>query len=544
MENTALDLDSITYEEIVLAALLHDIGKIAQRAEDKSCELTEMEGQILPKAHNGEYYTFGALEKLCKEIGKYLNIRPNIVTYVAARHHSPSHWAEYIIAESDRLSSGADRKENESDTAQTQIGSYFERAQNQSLQSVFSSVSINTQATEKVFYKAAPLSRLTSYPFKQIQNGKDVYSEIWEGLQKSIYAIQEKDFNHYLAAFDAALEHWTWAVPSSTIDQPDISLYDHAKTTTAFATALFTWYKEQQENIKIDQLPDNKKIYGLITGDVSGIQDYLFDLRTDYRSTKILRARSFEIRSITDSVSQYILEKFKLNQFCLVSSAGGRFTILLPNLSNAAKLMDEIREDIDVFFIKKYIGSLAICISDIQECSKEDFLIKNNNFRNTFIELQKKSNLSKQMKLQRGIKKNGHIIGDYYEKISASNEVCKMCEVKPITTDDLCEDCNNLRKIGEALPTASFIKIGKIGNEGIPMFKDVQILLQPEEEGKGLLAVNNYKDGYGIVRLPYTIPTNENNQGFSFSEIARQAKGVQNLAMFKADLVFCLFQIA
>ncbi|MEJ5188237.1 MAG: type III-A CRISPR-associated protein Cas10/Csm1, partial [Breznakiellaceae bacterium] len=425
MGNTALDLDSITYEEIVLAALLHDIGKIAQRAEDKSCELTEMEGQILPKAHNGEYYThrhalytFGALEKLCKEIGKYLNIRPNIVSKVAARHHAPSHWAEHIIAISDRLSSGADRKENEGDTTQTQKGSYFERAQNQSLQSVFSSVSINSKTAEKTFYKAAPLSRNASYPVIQAKNGKDIYSYIWEGLQKSIYAIQEKDFNHYLAALDAALEHWTWAVPSSTIDQPDISLYDHAKTTAAFATALFTWYKEQQENIKIDQLPDNKKIYGLITGDVSGIQDYLFDLRTDYRSTKILRARSFEIRAVTDSVAQYILEKFHLNRFCVLSSAGGRFTILLPNLKNAASLMEEIREEIDVFFIKRYMGSLAICISDIQECAKSDFLIENNNFRNTFVELQKKSNLSKQKKLQRGIIKKGHIIGDYYENIT------------------------------------------------------------------------------------------------------------------------------
>jgi len=543
MGNTELDLDSITYEEIVLAALLHDIGKIAQRAEDKSCELTEMEGQILPKAHNGEYYThrhalytFGALEKLCKEIGKYLNIRPNIVSKVAARHHAPSHWAEHIIAISDRLSSGADRKENENDTAQTQKGSYLERAQTQAMQSVFSSVSINTKVSEKVFYKATPLSRANSYPAKQVQNGKNVYSTIWEGLQKSIYAIKEKDFHNYLAALDAALEHWTWAVPSSTIDQPDISLYDHAKTTAAFATALFTWYKEQQENIKIDQLPDNKKIYGLITGDVSGIQDYLFDLRTDYRSTKILRARSFEIRAVTDSVAQYILEKFHLNRFCVLSSAGGRFTILLPNLKNAASLMEEIREEIDVFFIKKYMGSLAICISDIQECAKSDFLIENNNFRNTFVELQKKSNLSKQKKLQRGIIKKGHIIGDYYENITASNKVCKMCEVKPISENDLCDDCNNLKKIGEALPKANFIKIG---NVGFSLFKNIKITLKsekPEKDENGLLSVNTYLDGYGLIKLPYTIPSNEYKDGFSFAEIARQAKGVQNLAMFKADL--------
>jgi len=535
---TASDLDNIRYEEIVLAALLHDIGKIAQRAEDKGCEKLDMEGQILPKARNADYYThrhalytYGALEELCKEIGKYIDIRPPIVASVAAKHHAPSHWAEHIIAESDRLSSGADRKENEEDTIQK--GSYFTRAQTQALQSVFSSVTIHKQIPEKVYYKAASLNQNTSYPVKQTQNSKDVYKEIWEGLKKSIYSIHEKDFNNYLAALDAALEYWTWAVPSSTKDQPDISLYDHAKTTAAFATVLFSWYKKEQENVNIENAINNQKLYGLITGDVSGIQNYLFDLKTTYRSTKILRARSFEIRAITDSVSQFIIDKFNINRFCLLSSAGGRFTILLPNLKNAANLMDEIREEIDVFFIKKYAGSLAICISDIQECSKIDFLIDNNNFTNTFKELQKKSNVSKQKKLQRGVIKAGHIIDDYYDKINASNQVCKMCEVKPISADDLCGDCNNLRKIGEALPKADFIKIG---DTGIPLFNNIRIALKPEKDEKGLLSVNNYKDGYGLIKLPYTIPRNEYKEGYSFSEIAKQAKGVHNLAMFKADL--------
>ncbi|MEM5947009.1 type III-A CRISPR-associated protein Cas10/Csm1 [Spirochaetia bacterium 38H-sp] len=537
--------NGLSYKEIIIAALLHDIGKIAQRAEDNTCNIKEMEAQILPKSKVGNYYThrhalytYGAMEKLCKEIGNNIDIRPGVVASLAARHHSPTHWAEHIIAESDRLSSGADRKENEEDKEQS--SNFLKKAKEQALLSVFSSVSIfNNRKKEKVYYKLQPLTGENAYPSKESKYNQECYKKIWDGLYNSIISIKEKDFDDYLAALDSTLEYWTWAIPSSTIDQPDISLYDHSRTTAAFASVLYQWHSKNN-NLDEEQIRNKDiKKFGLITGDISGIQNYLFDLKDTEKSTKILRARSFEIRAVTDSIAKYILDEFNLNRFCIISTAGGRFTLVLPNHNDAKTTLEKIKQEIDVFFIEKHLGKIALCISDIQECSYNDFMINSSNntdFKNTFSLLQKKSYISKQQKLHRGLKKKGHIIEDYYNEINSAANVCKMCDVKPIKKEENhCVDCSTLIKIGGALPKAKYIKL-KDGN--IQLFRDKIEFYSDEKNNlslSGMLSVNTYKEGRGIIRLPYTVPV-DGKEALDFSEIAEKAEGVKYLAIFKADL--------
>jgi len=536
----------ITYEEIVLAALLHDIGKIAQRAEDTSCNIESMEAQILPKAHNGVYYThkhalytYGALLKIYENI-QFIpdNIRPTVVAKLAAMHHNPSDWPDYIISESDKLSSGSDRIENQN-TKEQEI-SYFKRAQQQALLSVFSLVNLkNKPKAHEMYYDLKPLKDMNVYPSKDNIYSKEKYKTIWEGLKNDIRAIKEKDFEHYLAALDTILEHWTWSIPSSTIDQPDISLYDHARTTASFATVLFRWHEKindfNSESIK----NRGKEKYALITGDMSGIQNYLFDLKNTLKNAKILRARSFEIRAITDSVTRLIIDKFKTNRFTLLSSAGGRFTLLLPNIEQAQEIVHDIQRQVDHIFLKKYLGNLALCISDIEFATFNDFLLNNNNFKNLFDRLQSKSRLSKLKKLQNGILQNGPILDFYYNAIQ-SKSVCSMCDAKPIADNILepfCEDCYELAKLGEKLPKAQSITINKNG-KGIKLINDEYIYLNLNDDKtlKGKMNVNVYKPGEAIIRLPYTVPRNADGSVIEFDVLSQLSEGTPYLAMFKADL--------
>ena len=105
--------EEIKLEEIVLAAWLHDVGKFAQRADvsdlyDKNLEATYCKTtKYFGYSHQHVVYTEGF-------INKYKLVLPESVNWehvknLAANHHSPSSYYDWIIAEADRLSSGSDR---------------------------------------------------------------------------------------------------------------------------------------------------------------------------------------------------------------------------------------------------------------------------------------------------------------------------------------------------------------------------------------------------------------------------------------------------
>ena len=78
------------------------------------------------------------------------------------------------------------------------------------------------------------------------------------------------------------LERYTWAIPSSTIDLPDISLFDHTRVAAALAAAGHATLSaegrlEDEAHVRDRSAPR----YRLITGDLSGIQRTIFKLASE-----------------------------------------------------------------------------------------------------------------------------------------------------------------------------------------------------------------------------------------------------------------------
>jgi CRISPR-associated protein Csm1 len=102
----------VKYEDIVIAAYLHDVGKFAQRADEKKLYNVELENKYC-KEYKGYYshqhviYTAEFIDRYKLALPKKVN--PANVLRLAASHHSPSTVEEWIITEADRLSSGSDR---------------------------------------------------------------------------------------------------------------------------------------------------------------------------------------------------------------------------------------------------------------------------------------------------------------------------------------------------------------------------------------------------------------------------------------------------
>ena len=101
------------------------------------------------------------------------------------------------------------------------------------------------------------------------------------------------------------------------------------KTTAFLSVALFDYYSEN-ENLTIP-LADTCKPFVLLGGDISGIQDFIYDIPSE-GAAKQLKARSFYLHIITETIVRNILKDFNLLQINVVYSSGGNFYILVPNL--------------------------------------------------------------------------------------------------------------------------------------------------------------------------------------------------------------------
>ncbi len=541
--------EDVRYEELVLSALLHDIGKVAQRAGDDSCKTQKMDAYLLPKDKSDRYthvhawYTHGAILKIFQDNNCFPDIiRPENVANIAASHHSPHNWAEWIIAESDRISSGADRLEK--DVEAEQSGSFIEQAE----LSIFHNISLKSKSQNVGFYyKAAPLAGDKIYPGTEIKNSKELYSKIWESLLGDIKAVQETDFHRYIIALDAVLEHYTWAIPSSTRDLPDISLYDHLRTTTAFASVMYRYHEANRTLGDASSIQNaHEKKYLLLTGDISGIQRYLFDLKTTKSNAKMLRARSFEIREVTDSVVRFILAKFKLTPFEVLSSAGGRFMMVLPNTEDYREKLKTIRQKIDMEFLERYMGFLSMSIADPLEVARTDFMIQDSKFESSFRELQRLSGESKNRKLREGLLKYGHVMNFHYKDIDTTihegGSVCPMCDIRPVRPGaDFCEYCTSLVTSGAKLPKSRYVVFNTSGFSDMKLINGESLSLSERAEDfpspSIVYSVNKYEPGKGIARLPYAVARNEQGRVKDFGELSDLVQeGVRHLAIFKADL--------
>jgi CRISPR-associated protein Csm1 len=357
------------YENLVLAAVVHDIGKFWQGTGEggKHQEL----GVKFVRAHLPEQWQGAAAlvsehhddRKITSEGNKHLK----------------------ILMISDWLSSG------ELDDNETEFRIH------EPLISIFSDIDIGKGIPSKKSYiliKKLAMDDETLFPNKMgdIKDFKADYQKHWNEFVGELDKIKNiSDFNSYFNSLYHILQKYTWCVPSTIYENvPDISLFEHLKSTCAIASCLSEDSDEaflgdvlkalhkrnkikvelKQKRISIDEdrtleekfdkeattneknrLTDEKFI--LIEGDLSGIQKFIYSV-TSKGAAKGLRGRSFYLQLLTEAISNYILRKLKLSKANLLYCGGGHFYILAP--SSAASNLSDIRKNITEVLLKHHYG--------------------------------------------------------------------------------------------------------------------------------------------------------------------------------------------
>jgi CRISPR-associated protein Csm1 len=251
---------NIKKDVVVLAALLHDIGKFGQRAE-VPCryESNENEMQLVCKydpkknyfSHKHTLRTvefFEAEELYLPRISvKFDNADDNLANF-AAKHHKPDTPLQWIIAEVDRLSSGMDRLPDEGEDSITGRDKYKKVR----LHPILEQIDLQEKDRE-IFHRMElkPLSLDREIIFPKHKDQLDpkegelltgCYKNLWNDFEREFRLLPNGNISVFTESLLYLMEKYTWCIPSSTMDLPDISLFDHSRTTAAIAACLYDYH--------------------------------------------------------------------------------------------------------------------------------------------------------------------------------------------------------------------------------------------------------------------------------------------------------------
>ena len=349
---------------VYLAAMLHDIGKFYQRADTGSVatskylsEMGKNERDFCP-LYNGQYshkhvlWTAQFIQDFSSVFDNLLeghdisDKRDNLLNLAAGHHLSKEQLTKLgqVIKEADCLSSGMDREDSSAlrdDQDELNWDSFKKKRMVPILETIGKGNSVRIELSEQ--WHHLPVRRLQlmkdTFPKESFKESPD-YAQLWKEFIGEFKFIQANTYHAFSETLLNLLYKYTVAIPSSTINFPDISLYDHLKTTAALALCLYD-LMESGEN------PSERFL--LIGADFSGIQSYIYQIVSKYAGVN-LKGRSYYLRLLSDSVVRYLLKSLQLNQANVVYNSGGSFYLIAPNTttvnSNLKKAINEINQKI------------------------------------------------------------------------------------------------------------------------------------------------------------------------------------------------------
>lgn len=365
-------------EHIYLAAMLHDIGKFYQRADTGSVHTSRFLSDVGKQEHifcpqwNGRYthkhvlWTAQFIEdfrpvfkQLVGNSNENLTDKNNLMNLAAGHHLSKDQLSPLgrIIKEADSLSSGMDR---DSETAfKDEVDeSSWDAFKKKRMISILETIGIDNKHMADKEWLRMPVKKMTLsteyFPQKQFTTDPD-YTRLWEEFKGEFKFIQSNTYHAFSETLLNLLAKYASCIPSSTIHFPDISLYDHLKTTAALAVCL---YDVQQSG----ERPQDRFL--LIGADFSGIQPYIYQI-VSKNAGKNLKGRSFYIRMLSDAIVRYLLKTLNLYQANIIYNSGGGFYLLAPNTSTIRNRLDTAIKDIERKVFVAHGTSLYVAIDSI-----------------------------------------------------------------------------------------------------------------------------------------------------------------------------------
>lgn len=389
---------------MAFAALSHDLGKFAQRADFAvSAESKKIHEQLYCPRNEYGYPTHIHAAYTAMAFSELESWTPDLVhgdtapfhaggtdqtdsiVNAAGRHHRPESFLQWIVKTADCAASGFERE----DALPEEIVSDGVRHDYITTRqwSLFEEIRLDRKDTASPIRFRKPLRPLSVealFPKTDIEpaqraEGRKEYASLWRDFVaagRDIPSSLRTSWPLWLDAFESLWLTFTHAIPSATAfgAKPDVSLFDHSKCTAALATALWRWYHDQaaEKGVPLDEAAalesmQNRSVRQeetllLIQGDFFGIQNFIFSghEKTNGKMAKILRGRSFYVSLLTEACALRILEALDLPSTAQITNAAGKFLIVAPNTPRTVERLQTLRREIDDWFVQHTCAEAGI----------------------------------------------------------------------------------------------------------------------------------------------------------------------------------------
>ena len=490
------------YLAIILAALLHDIGKFWQRT-----------GQP-PPGYEGfteeDYGPHGAHAKWSAAfVSEYIPPEWREGLSPVLYHHKPQDYLSKLIALADWLSAG-EREEEEPSQRLSLLRSVFDR-----LSLMDPNGKPIPAPEEEFYYPLAPLSlegegerwKLNPRSGDGTAAPKE-YAALWEKFTSEAEKLNGLGLSlpNYLETLYYLLKKFTWCVPSAYYKAvPDVSLFDHSRITAAIAVCL---HKDEVEESEFNRLLEALRTgdkealkaprFLLVGGDVSGVQDFIYTI-TSSGAAKGLRGRSFYLQLLNQVVARFLLRKLGLPFLNIVYIGGGNFYFLAP--LSVKNMLEGLRREVARRLIAVHKGDVYLAL-DAVDVSPLDFIIEEggeepSRWAAKVNELFGRLNRAK----ERRFAELG--TGMYWEVFEPQGKgglpeeegkprFCQICQEEDGVREDedgvrRCELCRSFGKLGSKIASAEWLVLGEV---------------EPEEPGEGPWDYERALRLFGVVAMP------------------------------------------
>jgi len=443
-----------TVLKIAMAAFFHDIGKLADRDVLRLSQqyIDNHSGIYLP-FYNGRYShshavcTAAFIEQMKDLLPKELNSpgwgEGDSFINLAAGHHKPETPMQWIITIADRISSGLDRAEFDEkynkavtprDYKRNRLLPIFEPLSPKPGKSVETSEAYNycyplKEITPKNIF---PKLKIEIYP-KSNEIASKEYQVLFDGFVKGLEELFHSQDNKVLwfEHFESLTMIYASAVPAARAGHviPDVSLYDHLKTTAAIASALYLFHKQTGRMTIPDIKEEDSDKFLVISGDFYGIQNFIFSSGDAQKSrSKMLRGRSFAVSLFSELAADMLCRKIGIPSVSIILNAAGKFTLIAPNTEKTYKAVLEVGKTINDWLIKVSFGETALGISFVKAAAK-DFV--KGRFVRVWENLQSQMEKKKFQKID--LSRFAGTVSDYLDSFQndLENPLCPFCGKRP-----------------------------------------------------------------------------------------------------------------
>ncbi len=546
--------------EVEIAGLLHDIGKFIQRSQDKPVKKhSVLSSEFIDEINLPSDIDSSHVQKLIKE------------------HHTdgelfPGHMD---LKTADWASAAMDREKDEDSES------------NRMLESVFSSIWISKEETLTIeqtlkdsikgYYlptKADPKNHgeelfPLSEELEKSENVKGVHS-IWKEFMETIKQIPEDlKYKEWISIVETLLKIYSFNILSAGyFTKPNVGLYHHLSTTAAIARS--TSYYNLTFSIGSHTGGKAEPRHLIIKGDISGIQSFIFQVKTpeDVRkgTSKRLRGRSFSIQMLTDAIIYNILERLHLSSTSILTNAAGNFTLLVPNVDEVVAELSKLKEEISKYMKDHFQGILGLSLKWLEASNEDltDYSTLEQKLSNLMI--KEKSKPINALLLDSSQEHfNSTNATEFFspQKVKESSLKCKICERVTENISSICSQCKQYEEIGKALPLTRWVVRKSAGTKTLldnELTKlsvlDVDYLFVDDKNCKKILSepqsdidiifsdVEDIKD-YNLLKAGKSIslqffgtslPVDMNKVPLSFDVLCDASIGLKRYGVLKADL--------